>query len=158
VLGLWAQVLTAVPDSRLLLLCQPGDHRQGVLDRLAAGGVGAGRVEFAAFRPRPEYLALHQRVDLGLDTFPYNGHTTSLDAFWMGVPVVTRLGDTVVGRAGWSQLPSCGPPWTWPGTCPAWPSCGPACAPAWRPPPSWMAPGSPGAWKPHSGRCGDTGV
>jgi predicted O-linked N-acetylglucosamine transferase (SPINDLY family) len=104
VLGLWAQVLTAVPDSRLLLLCQPGDHRQGVLDRLAAGGVGAGRVEFAAFRPRPEYLALHQRVDLGLDTFPYNGHTTSLDAFWMGVPVVTRLGETVVGRAGWSQL------------------------------------------------------
>ena len=35
---------------------------------------------------------------------PYNGHTTSLDSFWMGVPVVTRIGTTVVGRAGWSQL------------------------------------------------------
>ena len=99
-----ARVLTAVPDSRLLLLSQPGAHRQRVLELLAAGGVQAGRVEFAEFRPRLEYLALYRRVDLGLDTFPYNGHTTSLDAFWMGVPVVTRLGDTVVGRAGWSQL------------------------------------------------------
>jgi predicted O-linked N-acetylglucosamine transferase (SPINDLY family) len=104
VLGLWAQVLTALPGSRLLLLSQPGEHRQGVLDGLAEGGVEAGRVEFAPFQPRLDYLALHRRVDLGLDTFPYNGHTTSLDAFWMGVPVVTRLGETVVGRAGWSQL------------------------------------------------------
>jgi protein O-GlcNAc transferase len=39
-----------------------------------------------------------------LDTFPYNGHTTSLDSIWMGVPVVTLIGQTVVGRAGWSQL------------------------------------------------------
>ena len=104
VLALWARVLSAVPDSRLLLLSQPGEHRQRVLDHLEAGGVHPGRIEFAAFRPRLDYLALYQRVDLGLDTFPYNGHTTSLDAFWMGVPVVTRLGDTVVGRAGWSQL------------------------------------------------------
>jgi predicted O-linked N-acetylglucosamine transferase (SPINDLY family) len=104
VLDLWARVLVAVAGSRLLLLCQPGAHRQRVLDRLQRGGVEPGRVEFAEFRPRPEYLALYRRVDLGLDTFPYNGHTTSLDAFWMGVPMVTRVGGTVVGRAGWSQL------------------------------------------------------
>jgi len=104
VLHLWARVISAVPGSRLLLLCPPGSQRQRVLDTLAQGGVGAERIEFAAFRPRPDYLGLHQRVDLGLDTFPYNGHTTSLDAFWMGVPVVTRTGGTVVGRAGWSQL------------------------------------------------------
>jgi predicted O-linked N-acetylglucosamine transferase (SPINDLY family) len=108
VLDLWAQVLVAVPGSRLLLLAQPGRHRQGVLEALAAGGVTPDRVEFAPFQPRLQYLALHQRVDLGLDTFPYNGHTTSLDAFWMGVPVVTRVGDTVVGRAGWSQLRNLG--------------------------------------------------
>jgi predicted O-linked N-acetylglucosamine transferase (SPINDLY family) len=104
VLALWARVLNAVAGSRLLLLAQPGSHRQWVLDQLGAAGVAPGRIEFAAFRPRLDYLALHRQVDLGLDTFPYNGHTTSLDAFWMGVPVVTRLGDTVVGRAGWSQL------------------------------------------------------
>src|SRR6201999_2359000 len=50
------------------------------------------------------YLAEYQRIDLCLDTLPYNGHTTSLDAFWMGVPVLTQIGRTVVGRAGFSQL------------------------------------------------------
>lgn len=104
VLAVWAQVLNAVAGSRLLLLAQPGDQRRRVLEGLAAGGIQEDRVEFAPFQPRPEYLALYQRIDLGLDTFPYNGHTTSLDAFWMGVPVVTLLGGTVVGRAGWSQL------------------------------------------------------
>jgi predicted O-linked N-acetylglucosamine transferase (SPINDLY family) len=103
-LKVWAQVLSGVPQARLLLLAQPGGHRQRVLGCLAQEGITQDRIEFAAFRPRAEYLALHQQVDLGLDTLPYNGHTTSLDAFWMGVPVVTRLGDTVVGRAGWSQL------------------------------------------------------
>jgi len=104
VLALWARVMGQVTGSRLLLLCQPGQHRQRVLDLMAEGGIERGRIEFAPFQPRPRYLALHQRVDLGLDTFPYNGHTTSLDAFWMGVPVVTRIGSTIVGRAGWSQL------------------------------------------------------
>jgi predicted O-linked N-acetylglucosamine transferase (SPINDLY family) len=45
-----------------------------------------------------------------LDTFPYNGHTTSLDSFWMGVPVITLVGQTVVGRAGLSQLTNLGLP------------------------------------------------
>src|SRR5262249_46392909 len=49
-------------------------------------------------------LKLYHRIDLGLDPLPYNGHTTSLDAFWMGVPTLTLVGRTVVGRAGWSQL------------------------------------------------------
>jgi predicted O-linked N-acetylglucosamine transferase (SPINDLY family) len=49
-------------------------------------------------------LQLYHRIDVGLDPFPCNGHTTSLDALWMGVPTVTLIGQTVVGRAGWSQL------------------------------------------------------
>jgi predicted O-linked N-acetylglucosamine transferase (SPINDLY family) len=97
-LALWSQCLDRVPGSRLLLLCPPGSHRQRVFDRLGE------RVEFSAFLPRSDYLRLYQRIDVGLDTFPYNGHTTSLDSFWMGVPVITRVGQTVVGRAGWSQL------------------------------------------------------
>src|SRR5581483_9403119 len=50
------------------------------------------------------YLELYHQIDIGLDTLPYNGHTTSLDAMWMGVPVVTIVGQTAVGRAGLSQL------------------------------------------------------
>ena len=67
-------------------------------------GVAAARLSFVEFRPRDEYLQLYHDVDFGLDTLPYNGHTTSLDALWMGVPIVTRVGDTCVGRAGLSQL------------------------------------------------------
>jgi predicted O-linked N-acetylglucosamine transferase (SPINDLY family) len=46
------------------------------------------------------YLATYHRIDIGLDPLPAHGHTTSLDAFWMGVPVVTKVGSTVLGRAG----------------------------------------------------------
>ena len=49
-------------------------------------------------------MKLYHQIDLSLDPLPYNGHTTSLDAFWMGVPTLTLLGKTAVGRAGWSQL------------------------------------------------------
>lgn len=57
---------------------------------------------------RPEYLAFNHQVDIELDTFPYNGHTTSLDSFRMGVPVITLVGSTVVGKAGLSQLTNLG--------------------------------------------------
>jgi predicted O-linked N-acetylglucosamine transferase (SPINDLY family) len=61
-------------------------------------------VQLIGHQPRPEYLRLYHQIDLCLDTLPYNGHTTSLDAFWMGVPVITRVGNTCAGRAGLSQL------------------------------------------------------
>jgi predicted O-linked N-acetylglucosamine transferase (SPINDLY family) len=53
-------------------------------------------------------LELYHQIDIGLDTFPSNGHTTSLDSFWMGVPVVTHVGQTIVGRAGYCQLKNLG--------------------------------------------------
>jgi predicted O-linked N-acetylglucosamine transferase (SPINDLY family) len=55
-------------------------------------------------------LELYNQIDIGLDTFPYNGHTTSLDSFWRGVPVITLVGQTVVGRAGLCQLHNLGLP------------------------------------------------
>ena len=66
----------------------------------------ARRVEFVEFRPRRGYLELYQRLDIVLDTFPYNGHTTSLDALWMGVPVVKpgRARSTGVARGTELQL------------------------------------------------------
>ena len=103
-LALWARVLQAVPRSRLLLQAPRGPARDKVLARLGQEGIAASRVDFAARQSRPEYLKLYHQIDLGLDPLPYNGHTTSLDAFWMGVPTLTLLGKTAVGRAGWSQL------------------------------------------------------
>jgi predicted O-linked N-acetylglucosamine transferase (SPINDLY family) len=108
VLALWARVLREVENSRLLLLAPPGSHRRRTLDRLAQEGIASDRVEFAPRQPHQEYLKLYHRIDLGLDSFPYNGHTTSLDSFWMGVPVVTLVGQTAGSRAGWSQLSNLG--------------------------------------------------
>jgi predicted O-linked N-acetylglucosamine transferase (SPINDLY family) len=102
VLELWARVLSSVPSSRLLLLAPEGWSRAFVTEVFGSAGVSSDRVEFVTQRERHEYLDLYNRIDIALDTFPYNGHTTSLDAFWMGVPVVTLLGNTIVGRAGLS--------------------------------------------------------
>ncbi len=103
-LRLWAAVLLAVPRSRLLLLAPPGSARDRVLATLAAAGVAPGRVAFVPRQSRPAYLDTYRRIDVGLDTVPYAGHTTSLDAYWMGVPVVTLVGQSAVARAGLSQL------------------------------------------------------
>jgi len=108
--ALWAGVLKAVSNSRLLLLAPEGSARQRVLDWLGREGIGPERVEFVARQFRPEYLRTYHRIDIGLDTVPYNGHTTSLDSFWMGVPVIALAGGTVVGRAGVSQLTNLGMP------------------------------------------------
>jgi len=104
VLELWSRVLREVKGSRLLLLAPPGDTRRRVLAQFAPMGVDASRVDFVPHQTRSAYLAEFQRIDITLDTLPYNGHATSLDSLWMGVPVITRVGRTVVGRAGWSQL------------------------------------------------------
>ena len=55
-------------------------------------------------RPRYEYLELHQQVDIALDTFPFNGHTTVCDALWMGVPSVMLEGRTYASRFGGTAL------------------------------------------------------
>jgi predicted O-linked N-acetylglucosamine transferase (SPINDLY family) len=110
VLRLWAKILNAVPSSCLLMLAPEGDHRQRNLELLKQEGVASQRVEFTSCRPRQQYLELYHHIDVGLDTFYCNGHTTSLDSFWMGVPVITLVGQTVVGRAGLSQLSNLGLP------------------------------------------------
>jgi len=108
VLELWGRVLRAVEGSRLLLLAKQGSHRQRTRDFFEKQDIAAERIEFLSPKPRPEYLGSYHQLDIGLDTYPYNGHTTSLDSFWMGVPVITLVGPTVVGRAGLSQLTNLG--------------------------------------------------
>jgi predicted O-linked N-acetylglucosamine transferase (SPINDLY family) len=104
VLALWAQVLRRLPNSRLLLLSRSGQPYPRTLELLANGGITADRIDFVRNGNRREYLQAYHRIDIGLDTFPYNGHTTSLDSLWMGVPVVTLAGSRSVARAGWAQL------------------------------------------------------
>jgi predicted O-linked N-acetylglucosamine transferase (SPINDLY family) len=102
VLAAWAKVLGQVEGSRLVLVARPGATRCRARETFRAAGVEPERVTFFDYIPRLEYLALYREIDLCLDTFPHNGGTTTLDACWMGVPVVTLAGKTAVGRAGLS--------------------------------------------------------
>ncbi len=103
-LRLWARVLRAVGDARLILQASAGSARQRTLQTLALAGIEPERVEFVERCAHGDYLALYHQLDVVLDSFPYNGHTTSLDALWMGVPVVSLAGESAVNRAGLSQL------------------------------------------------------
>ncbi len=103
----WSAILDAVPASRLLLKAKAlGDAaaRRAVLARFAARGTDAGRIEFRDWITEGSPLALYRSVDVGLDTFPYNGTTTTCEALWMGVPVVTWAGDRHASRVGASLL------------------------------------------------------
>jgi protein O-GlcNAc transferase len=99
-IALWAEVLQRVQHSTITLLAPVGDARDRTLGLFGARGIDRGRVRFVEYQSRQLYLATYRSIDIGLDTVPYNGHTTSLDALWMGVPVITLVGSTVVGRAG----------------------------------------------------------
>jgi predicted O-linked N-acetylglucosamine transferase (SPINDLY family) len=110
VLKVWARVLKAVDRSQIVVMAPEGGHRQRTMELLQSEGIAPSRVTFVSNCPRDEYLALYHRIDIGLDTVPYNGHTTSLDSLWMGVPIVTLVGQSVVGRAGLSHLSTLGLP------------------------------------------------
>lgn len=109
VAALWARVLTAVPGSRLLLR-SPGldDPAQRVrtLALFESAGVGSGRVEVRGGAPHREFLAGYGEVDVALDPFPYSGGLTTLEALWMGVPVVTLGGDRFCARHSVTHLTS----------------------------------------------------
>jgi predicted O-linked N-acetylglucosamine transferase (SPINDLY family) len=107
-LATWRQLLLEMPNSQLLLHAQEGSHRQGVHDFFAAGGVDRSRLRFIGRLPLGEYLAAYQQIDVCLDPFPYNGGTTTFDALWMGVPVITMQGKIGVHRSGLSILSNLG--------------------------------------------------
>lgn len=108
VIDLWCRILHAVPAARLVMLCPPGESRARSASAFRQHGIAPERVEATAFLPRRDYLALHHRIDVILDTFPYNGHMTALDALWMGVPFVTLTGELPVSRGGASILTQVG--------------------------------------------------
>jgi predicted O-linked N-acetylglucosamine transferase (SPINDLY family) len=109
---LWAAVLRAVPRSRLLLKSRGlGDPETAAELRrqFELAGVTADRLELlSAELGVAEHLALYGRVDVALDSFPYTGATTTCEALWMGVPVVTLAGQTHVSRVGATLLGAAG--------------------------------------------------
>ena len=107
-LAAWSRLLQAVPGSRLLVHAHPGKHRDRVWDFFTKQGVSAERVTFAGKLPIMDYFRAYERIDVALDPFPYGGGTTTCDALWMGVPVVSLAGQTAVGRGGLSILSNLG--------------------------------------------------
>jgi protein O-GlcNAc transferase len=107
-LEVWSKVLRALPTSRLLLLTEPGKARNRVREKLEALGVEHDRIEFVDRMSRAEYLRCYNRFDVSIDTFPYNGHTTTLDSLWMGVPPLTAPGGTTVSRGSLSIISNLG--------------------------------------------------
>jgi predicted O-linked N-acetylglucosamine transferase (SPINDLY family) len=114
VVALWARVLAAVPDSRLFLKTRPlmgSAVRQGVVERFATHGIGSDRLMLEGPVPtRTEHLATYHRMDIALDPFPYSGITTSAEALWMGVPVLTLAGDRFLSRQGVGLMMNTGLP------------------------------------------------
>jgi protein O-GlcNAc transferase len=107
VLSLWAQVLRACPGSRLYLRCKAGADegvRHTLLKGLSQFGVALDRVQIAGWMPGEEHLHAYDHIDVGLDTYPFNGCVTTLEALWMGVPVVTLVGEAYTSRAGGAIL------------------------------------------------------
>ena len=113
VVALWARVLASVPDSRLFLkakqLHEPS-ARQSTIERFVAHGIAAERLILEGPSSRSDYLATYSRVDIALDPFPYTGGTTSVEALWMGVPVLTLAGDRLLSRQGVGLLMNAGLP------------------------------------------------
>jgi predicted O-linked N-acetylglucosamine transferase (SPINDLY family) len=112
VIALWSRLLVSIPDACLLLKSaglQEEALQQRVRAEFEAQGVAPGRLQLLG---PDESVAAHfsryHQVDIALDTFPYCGTTTSCDALWMGVPLITLAGDSHVSRVGVSQLSNLG--------------------------------------------------
>ncbi|MGD1278717.1 MAG: tetratricopeptide repeat protein [Tepidisphaeraceae bacterium] len=108
VLETWGKLLSVVKDSRLILRCPQGQAADHVCRALGRYGVDPRRLDLVGHLSWEQYVSLYQYQDIGLDPFPYPGHTTSCDSMWMGVPVVTLTGQTSVSRAGASLLHTIG--------------------------------------------------
>ncbi|HEX8521460.1 MAG TPA: tetratricopeptide repeat protein [Tepidisphaeraceae bacterium] len=108
IIAVWADLLRAVPASRLLLKSrglEDASIRHRFVEAFTSHGIDASRLLFEGHvSSLRDHLAAYNRISVALDTFPYHGTTTTCDALWMGVPVVTLSGDRHVSRVGASLL------------------------------------------------------
>jgi len=111
-LSLWAKILHQVPGSHLCLKSLAlGDSatRARIAESFRREGIETGRIIIHGYTPSAaEHLALYGSVDIALDTYPYHGTTTTCEALWMGVPVVTLAGRSHIARVGVSFLTAVG--------------------------------------------------
>ena len=113
VVALWAQVLHAVPGSRLFLKANYLNDRfmqRATWARFADRGIAADRLNLEGASSRADYLATYNRIDIALDPFPFTGGTTSVEGLWMGVPMITKRGDRFIAHQGESILHNVGLP------------------------------------------------
>jgi predicted O-linked N-acetylglucosamine transferase (SPINDLY family) len=113
VVAVWAEILRRAPHSRLVLKYKGLSDsvvKGRYLDLFAESGVGPDRLDLLPWTSYSENLATYQRVDIGLDPFPFNGGVTTCEALWMGIPVITCPGETFASRHCMSHLWSVGLP------------------------------------------------
>jgi predicted O-linked N-acetylglucosamine transferase (SPINDLY family) len=111
VLATWARILRAVPGSRLMLNSAPFGEpasRKQMSARFAALGIDSARLELVHTSPQPRTWAAYGGVDIALDPFPHNAGTTTIEALWQGVPVLSLAGRPTVGRFGAAILHAIG--------------------------------------------------
>jgi len=111
VIDAWSEILNQTPDSRLLIrnACLGKDSNQTYLRaQFEDRGIAAQRINLEGPAPHFEFLETYNRIDIALDAFPYNGGTTTTEAIWQGVPVVSFWGDRWVSRTSATLLRSAG--------------------------------------------------
>ncbi|MGX9698245.1 tetratricopeptide repeat protein [Janthinobacterium lividum] len=105
VIARWSMLLRAIPDARMLIAAMPTSTPYPLLmDWFEEEGIAPERLTFEGRTGMTQFMAMHHRVDICLDTFPYGGGTTTFHALWMGVPTLTTAGATMPSRAGTSIL------------------------------------------------------
>ncbi len=111
VIASWSRILLGVPGSRLLLRNRRLDqesNRAEITARFAANGIEAARLTLEGGAAHDEFIRTYDRIDIALDTFPYSGATTTVEAIWQGVPVLTFNGDRWAARTSRSILNAAG--------------------------------------------------
>jgi predicted O-linked N-acetylglucosamine transferase (SPINDLY family) len=103
---LWCLILQAAPSAKLVILDVPERDRQPLVDRFARHDMDVSRISVRERRSLEGYYHTIGELDVALDTFPYNGATTTLDTLWMGTPVVAFPGNRGISRGSYSILSS----------------------------------------------------
>jgi predicted O-linked N-acetylglucosamine transferase (SPINDLY family) len=103
-IDLWIRILKATPKSVLWLMCKSDEARDNIRNRITAAGIDGKRVVFTKVVSYEEHMARLTLADVGLDTFPVNGHTTTSEQLWAGLPVLTMKGTHFASRVSESLL------------------------------------------------------